>query len=65
MRWCGGIMPGSLVSPGFVVRGKSPPESLHSASRAMSPHQGPLAPSAKEDVDFYTNANRDWLVESS
>jgi len=27
-----GIIPGSMASPGFVVRGKGDPESLHSAS---------------------------------
>ena len=27
-----GIIPGSMASPGFVVRGKGEPESLHSAS---------------------------------
>lgn len=34
-----GIIPGSMASPGFVVRGKGEPESLHSAShtaRAVS-----------------------------
>ena len=28
-----GIIPGSMASPGYVVRGKGSPESLHSALR--------------------------------
>jgi RNA-splicing ligase RtcB len=27
-----GIIPGSMASPGYIVRGKGSPESLHSAS---------------------------------
>ncbi len=42
-----GIIPGSMASPGYVVRGKGSPESLHSASHGGSPtHRPPLFPSA-------------------
>lgn len=38
-----GVIPGSMATPGFVVRGKGNPESLHSAShgagRVMSRSQ--------------------------
>ena len=54
-----GVIPGSMASPGFVVRGKGEPESLHSAS-----HGAGRVMSRKKARDSFTwSAVKKLLVE--
>ena len=57
-----GIIPGSMASPGFVVRGKGQPESLHSAShgagRVMSRNEGDAVLHLERDEEAARRARR-------
>lgn len=54
-----GIIPGSMASPGFVVRGKGEPESLHSASHGA----GRVMSRTKAMQSFTWSATRKLLAE--
>jgi tRNA-splicing ligase RtcB (3'-phosphate/5'-hydroxy nucleic acid ligase) len=54
-----GIIPGSMASPGFVVRGKGLPESLYSASHGA----GRVMSRTKARQTFTWSATRKLLVE--
>jgi tRNA-splicing ligase RtcB len=54
-----GIIPGSMASPGFVVRGKGKPESLHSASHGA----GRVMSRSKAMQSFTWSATRKLLAE--
>jgi tRNA-splicing ligase RtcB len=55
-----GIIPGSMASPGYVVRGKGSPESLHSASHGA----GRVMSRTKAMQSFTWSATRKLLAES-
>ena len=54
-----GIIPGSMASPGYVVRGKGSPESLHSASHGA----GRVMSRTKAMQSFTWSATRKLLAE--
>jgi tRNA-splicing ligase RtcB (3'-phosphate/5'-hydroxy nucleic acid ligase) len=54
-----GIIPGSMASPGYVVRGKGSPESLHSASHGA----GRVMSRTKAMQTFTWSATRKLLAE--
>jgi tRNA-splicing ligase RtcB len=54
-----GIIPGSMASPGFVVRGRGLPESLHSASHGA----GRVMSRTKARQTFTWSATRKLLAE--
>lgn len=54
-----GVIPGSMASPGFVVRGKGQPESLHSASHGA----GRVMSRTKALQSFTWSATKKLLVE--
>ena len=54
-----GIIPGSMASPGYVVRGKGSPESLHSASHGA----GRVMSRTKALQSFTWNATKKLLAE--
>ena len=54
-----GIIPGSMASPGYVVRGKGLPQSLHSASHGA----GRIMSRAKAIQSFTWSATRKLLAE--
>jgi tRNA-splicing ligase RtcB (3'-phosphate/5'-hydroxy nucleic acid ligase) len=54
-----GIIPGSMASPGYVVRGKGSPESLHSASHGA----GRVMSRTKAKQSFTWSATRKLLAE--
>ena len=54
-----GIIPGSMASPGYVVRGKGSPESLHSASHGA----GRVMSRTKAVQSFTWSATRKLLAE--
>jgi tRNA-splicing ligase RtcB len=54
-----GIIPGSMASPGYVVRGKGSPESLHSASHGA----GRVMSRTKARQTFTWSATRKLLAE--
>ena len=54
-----GIIPGSMASPGYVVRGKGSPESLHSASHGA----GRMMSRTKAMQSFTWSATRKLLAE--
>lgn len=54
-----GIIPGSMASPGFVVRGKGQPESLHSASHGA----GRVMSRSKAMQSFTWSATKKLLAE--
>ena len=54
-----GIIPGSMASPGYVVRGKGLPQSLHSASHGA----GRSMSRAKAIQSFTWSATRKLLAE--
>jgi tRNA-splicing ligase RtcB len=54
-----GIIPGSMASPGYVVRGKGLPESLHSASHGA----GRMMSRTKAMQSFTWSATRKLLAE--
>ena len=54
-----GVIPGSMASPGFVVRGKGQPESLHSASHGA----GRVMSRTKAMQSFTWSATKKLLTE--
>src|SRR4029077_11609914 len=54
-----GIIPGSMASPGYVVRGKASPESLHSASHGA----GRVMSRTKAMQSFTWSATKKLLAE--
>jgi RNA-splicing ligase RtcB len=54
-----GVIPGSMASPGYVVRGKGSPESLHSASHGA----GRVMSRTKAMQSFTWSATRKLLAE--
>jgi tRNA-splicing ligase RtcB len=54
-----GVIPGSMASPGFVVRGKGQPESLHSASHGA----GRVMSRTKAMQSFTWSATKKLLAE--
>ena len=54
-----GIIPGSMASPGYVVRGKGSPESLHSASHGA----GRVMSRTKAMQSFTWSATKKLLAE--
>jgi tRNA-splicing ligase RtcB len=54
-----GIIPGSMASPGYVVRGKGSPESLHSASHGA----GRVMSRTKAIQSFTWSATKNLLAE--
>jgi tRNA-splicing ligase RtcB len=55
-----GIIPGSMATPGFVVRGKGQPESLHSASHGA----GRIMSRSKALQSFTWSATRKLLAQN-
>jgi len=55
-----GIIPGSMATPGFVVRGKGQPESLHSASHGA----GRIMSRSKALQSFTWSATKKLLAQS-
>ena len=55
-----GVIPGSMASPGFVVRGKGEPDSLHSASHGA----GRVMSRKKAKESFTWNAAKKILAEN-